>query len=42
MCHIECIDLIRRTTEAKTFYFHLPKDTDSNLANEIDSIIKHN
>ena len=30
------------TTEPKTFLFDLPKDADNNLANEIDSVIKHN
>ena len=29
------------TAEPKTFRFHLPKDANSNLANETDSIIKH-
>ena len=39
--HIQYIEFIT-TTELKTFRFDLPKDADSNLANEIYSIIKHN
>ena len=38
---IKCIELIK-TTELKTFPFDLPKDPNSNLANEIYSIIKQN
>ena len=38
---IKCMKLAI-TTEPDTFHFDLPKDTDNNLAHEIDSIIKHN
>ena len=30
------------TTEPKTFHFNLPKDVDTNLKHEIDSVIKYN
>ena len=31
-----------KTTQPKTFCFHLPKDVDNNLEHETNSIIKHN